>query len=56
MLQNGNVWFLDPNTNLTLLLDQMASSNARVVPAPAAPAAPAAQEPQPVAPVQPAAP
>jgi hypothetical protein len=56
MLQNGNVWFLDPNTNLTLLLDQMASSNARVVPAPAAPAAPAAQEPQPVAPVQPVAP
>lgn len=54
MLQNGNVWFLDPNTNLTLLLDQMAGgSTARVVPAPPAPAA---QESQPVAPVQPAAP
>jgi hypothetical protein len=25
MMQNGNVWFLDPNTNLTLLLDQMAN-------------------------------
>lgn len=25
MLKNGNVWFIDPNTNLTLLLDQMSS-------------------------------
>ncbi len=57
MLQNGNVWFLDPNTNLTLLLDQMAGSNARVVPAaPADPAAPAAQDPQPLAPVVPVTP
>lgn len=32
MLQNGNIWFIDPSTDLTLLLDQMAtgSSNAAV--------------------------
>jgi regulator of protease activity HflC (stomatin/prohibitin superfamily) len=53
MLQNGNIWFIDPNTNLTLLLDQMASSTARVVPAPTAPAA---QEQQPVTPAPPAVP
>ncbi|GAB4209604.1 MAG: SPFH domain-containing protein [Roseiflexaceae bacterium] len=23
MMKNGNIWFIDPNTNLTLLLDQM---------------------------------
>ncbi len=32
MLKNGNMWFIDPNTNLTLLLDQMATSaNAAVL-------------------------
>lgn len=25
MLKSGNIWFVDPNTNLTLLLDKMAS-------------------------------
>lgn len=37
MLQNGNMWFLDPNTNVTLLLNQMSndSSAASVVPVPA---------------------
>ncbi|MCZ7574542.1 MAG: SPFH domain-containing protein [Ardenticatenaceae bacterium] len=33
MLGNGNIWFVDPNTNLTLLLDQMS----RPVPAAAVP-------------------
>lgn len=30
MLKTGNIWFIDPNTNLTLLLDQMASNNPAV--------------------------
>jgi regulator of protease activity HflC (stomatin/prohibitin superfamily) len=30
MMQSGNIWFIDPNTNLTLLLDQMASNNPAV--------------------------
>ncbi len=35
MLENGNMWFIDPNTNLTLLLDQMAGQGSTaVVPAP----------------------
>ena len=38
MLQNGNIWFLDPNTDLTLLLSQMGSGEAPVVvPVPQAP-------------------
>ncbi|PDV97008.1 SPFH domain-containing protein [Candidatus Chloroploca asiatica] len=42
MMKNGNMWFIDPNTDLTLLLNQMAGSgSAAVVPQPA---------PQPVAP------
>lgn len=28
MLSGGNIWFVDPNTNLTLLLNQMASQGA----------------------------
>lgn len=56
MMQNGNVWFLDPNTNLTLLLDQM-STGTRAVPVPApSPATPTNANPQPVAPVVPATP
>ncbi|NNJ11594.1 SPFH domain-containing protein [Chloroflexales bacterium ZM16-3] len=37
MLQNGNMWFLDPNTNVTLLLNQMSndSSASSVIPVPA---------------------
>lgn len=27
MLKSGNIWFIDPNTKLTLLLDKMASDN-----------------------------
>jgi regulator of protease activity HflC (stomatin/prohibitin superfamily) len=45
MLKNGNMRFLDPNTNITLLLNQMSndSSAASVVPvpAPSQPSAPA---------------
>jgi regulator of protease activity HflC (stomatin/prohibitin superfamily) len=33
MLKSGNVWFIDPNTNLTLLLNQMATGTT-VVPNP----------------------
>jgi regulator of protease activity HflC (stomatin/prohibitin superfamily) len=51
MMNNGNLWFIDPNTDLTLLLNQMGTSNATtVIPAPAAPSG------QPVAPVTPAEP
>jgi regulator of protease activity HflC (stomatin/prohibitin superfamily) len=36
MLENGNLWFVDPNTNLTLLLNQMAEgSSTAVIPQPA---------------------
>lgn len=36
MMKNGNMWFIDPNTDLTLLLNQMAgSASAPVVPQPA---------------------
>jgi regulator of protease activity HflC (stomatin/prohibitin superfamily) len=38
MMQNGNVWFIDPNTNLTLLLNQMATGDTpTIVPQPAQP-------------------
>jgi regulator of protease activity HflC (stomatin/prohibitin superfamily) len=30
MLKSGNIWFVDPNTNLTLLLDKMANDNPMV--------------------------
>ncbi|NCC36751.1 MAG: SPFH domain-containing protein, partial [Chloroflexia bacterium] len=44
MMKNGNMWFIDPNTDLTLLLNQMAGSgSAAVVPQPA-------PQPQPVPP------
>lgn len=42
MMNNGNVWFVDPNTNLTLLLNQMANGETTtVVPQPVQPAEPA---------------
>lgn len=40
MLNKGNLWFIDPNTNLTLLLNQMATgtgSSSSVVPVPVQP-------------------
>ncbi len=49
MLANGNMWFVDPNTDITLLLNQMAGgdSSTAVIPQPAEPQA------QPLAPVIP---
>lgn len=44
MMKNGNIWFVDPNTNLTLLLDQMSRSSPTIIqpqqpqPTPTAPA------------------
>jgi regulator of protease activity HflC (stomatin/prohibitin superfamily) len=60
LLKNGNVWFVDPNTDLTLLLDRTTGNSPVVVqqdqaeqgqaqPAPAAPA-PAAPAPAPAQP------
>ncbi|MCS6882302.1 MAG: SPFH domain-containing protein [Oscillochloridaceae bacterium] len=45
MLDNGNIWFIDPNTDLTLLLNQMGETSTVVTP----PARPDAQ-PSPSAP------
>jgi len=51
MMSNDNLWFVDPNTNLTLLLNQMGgNTSTAIVPQPTAP------EAQPVAPVTPAIP
>jgi hypothetical protein len=32
LLKNGNVWFVDPNTDLTLLLDRATGNGATVLP------------------------
>jgi regulator of protease activity HflC (stomatin/prohibitin superfamily) len=48
LLKNGNLWFVDPNTDLTLLLDRTTGNSPIVVQQPEAPA-------QPVAPIQPTA-
>lgn len=59
MLDNGNMWFLDPSTDITLLLNQMGGeTSTAIIPQPqqeAAPAEPAAEEPatEQVAPVTP---
>ena len=48
MMRNGNIWFLDPNTDLTLLLNQMGSGEAPVVvPVPQTPQTPPPSEPTP---------
>ncbi|NCC34713.1 MAG: SPFH domain-containing protein [Chloroflexia bacterium] len=45
MMKNGNMWFIDPNTDLTLLLNQMAgSASAPVVPQPVPQTQPAPPE------------
>jgi regulator of protease activity HflC (stomatin/prohibitin superfamily) len=47
MLDNGNMWFLDPNTNITLLLNQMTAESGGspvVVPQPVAPQQPSEPE------------
>jgi hypothetical protein len=37
MMANGNIWFVDPNTNLTLLLNNQAGEGqALVIPQPGA--------------------
>jgi regulator of protease activity HflC (stomatin/prohibitin superfamily) len=46
MLKNGNLWFVDPNTDLTLLLDRATGNSPVVVP----------QQPQGDTPAQPSAP
>ncbi len=51
MLEGGNLWFVDPNTNLTLLLNQMAEgSTSAIIPQPAPAQEPAQQPSQPVEP------
>jgi regulator of protease activity HflC (stomatin/prohibitin superfamily) len=42
LLKNGNVWFVDPNTDLTLLLDRTTGNTPVVVPQPSQPSEPAA--------------
>ncbi|GAB4423177.1 MAG: SPFH domain-containing protein [Chloroflexi bacterium OHK40] len=54
MLDNGNLWFIDPNTDLTLLLDQQAGGTRVVPPTTAQPVAPAQPAPVEPAPVEPA--
>ncbi len=59
MLKSGNIWFIDPNTNITLLLNQMATGTT-VVPNPSSgqrtsvqPTPPATPEQPPSAPASP---
>lgn len=50
MMDNGNLWFIDPNTDLTLLLNQLgdgAGTAAVPVPTQPQPVAPAPAQPQP---------
>lgn len=51
MMDNGNLWFIDPNTDLTLLLNQMGASAGAAVPVPTTPQA---QPLAPITPVEPA--
>lgn len=53
MLANGNIWFIDPNTDLTLLLNQMGSAPLVVTPSPGSAQPPA---PTPETPTQPTTP
>ncbi len=58
MLKSGNIWFIDPNTNITLLLNQMATGTT-IVPNPSSgqrASTQPAQPSQPATPEQPAAP
>ncbi|HMO56508.1 MAG TPA: SPFH domain-containing protein [Roseiflexaceae bacterium] len=47
MLKGGNLWFIDPNTNLTLLLNQMATGSPNAIPVQPVQPAPPAPEPAP---------
>ncbi|MFV9506178.1 MAG: SPFH domain-containing protein [Oscillochloridaceae bacterium umkhey_bin13] len=54
MLRNGNMWFVDPNTDITLLLNQMGGGSTTPIPAPSQ-LVPQAQTTEPApAPVEPA--
>jgi regulator of protease activity HflC (stomatin/prohibitin superfamily) len=57
MLKSGNIWFIDPNTNITLLLNQMATGTT-VVPNPSSGerTSPQPTPSQPASPEQPSAP
>ena len=50
LLKNGNLWFVDPNTDLTLLLDRTTGNSPIVLPPEQQPAAPAQPTTVPVAP------
>lgn len=56
MLQSGNIWFIDPNTNLTLLLNQTTGDSPIVVPPSNNPAPTTPPTTPPVEPEQPSAP
>lgn len=45
MLDNGNIWFIDPNTDLTLLLNRMGETSAVVTPPPRPEAPPSTPTP-----------
>lgn len=47
MLKNGNIWFIDPNTNLTLLIDQMMTNTSPGLVQRVTPNQPQPEEPQP---------
>lgn len=51
MMQGGNIWFIDPNTDLTLLLDQMANSTPAAAVQQTVPQQPTAESEAPSAPV-----
>jgi hypothetical protein len=47
MMSKGNIWFIDPNTNLTILLNNQAADGQALVvpqPKPAQPTQPAPSE------------
>jgi regulator of protease activity HflC (stomatin/prohibitin superfamily) len=50
LLKNGNLWFVDPNTDLTLLLDRTTGNAPLVVPQQAQPEAPAQPAAEPTTP------
>lgn len=60
MMQGGNMWFVDPDTNITLLLNRMATDGilpTGALPVPGSPTAPSTDTPaQPLAPAAPVVP
>jgi hypothetical protein len=53
MMDNGNLWFIDPNTDLTLLLNQQATGGTTPVVTSGQPVAPTEPDPAPSEPVTP---